>query len=141
MFAICIYESCRLTSLKNNIKFWNVGISSYASLLEGFGQVLVLWPSQLTHVILNTQKRAYLVGIDFRPRDGLSAVRIPRRPRDVQISSRIHLSSYSMGTGLKQPGRDGHSPSFNAWVKNKWNYTTFIYMSSCRVQGYFTLLS
>ena len=88
--CVCVYESCRLAFLKNNIKFWDVGISSYASLLEEFGQVL--WRSQLTPVILNTQKSAHLFGIDFRPRDGLCGVRIPRGPRDVQISSRIHLS-------------------------------------------------
>ena len=86
-----IYESRRLTFLKNNVNFWDIGISSYPSLLEDFGQVL--WPSQLTPVIMNTQKPAYLVGL------GLSGVRIPRGPRDVQTSSRTHLASYSMGTG------------------------------------------
>lgn len=134
-----MYELCRLTFLKNNINFGDIGFISYASLLEDFWQVL--WPSQLTPVILNTQKSAYLVGIDFRPRAGMSGVRIPRGPRDVQISSRTHWSSYSMGTGLKRAECDVHSPSFSAWLKNKWSYATFIYMSSWRVQGYFILLS
>jgi hypothetical protein len=70
---------------------------------------------------------------------GQSRVRIPvgaryfSVPQNVQTGSGAHQASYSMGTGIKRPGREvNHSPSYSAEVTTECSY---ISASAIRLNG------
>jgi hypothetical protein len=78
-------------------------------------------------------------GLDYR----VSRVRFPVGDQNfslfhrVQTGSGAQAASFTIGTGLKQPGREvDHSPP-SSKVKNTWRYTStpqYVFMAWCLVK-------